>query len=345
MSLAPLFLTFALQTVLGLLWDRAVGDPPAWPHPARWVGRLITGLERALRARLRHLRAAGALLTAMTVGLAAAAAALLLLALALLDALLLPAGTALYGGGPATWPWASLLGGGLLCGVWFSFRSLGEEAAAIHRLLDEGRLAEARTALGYIVGRDTASLDEPAVARAVVETVAENSVDGGLAPVLWALLGGPVLCTAYKAASTLDSMVGYRNETYRDLGAASARLDDALAWLPARLALVAVPLAAAPGGTAAAARSLRIGRRDGRKHPSPNAAIGESLFAGALGVQLGGPATYDGLPSEKPRLGDPDRPLARGIIGEAAALLRRLWAVALLAAALWAGGLLLAGAG
>ncbi len=317
----------ACQTLVGLCWDRAFGDPRHWPHPARWVGTLIGWLEADLRRRGVRLRWAGLLLWAGAVGVASAVALGLLAAFVALDLLLGHVdsfGNFGFCGPVGAWPWVSMLGGGVVCGVWFSWRSLADEAAAVQEHLDHDRLPEARRALAGIVGRDTDALDEAEVARAAVETVAENSVDGGVSPTLFALLGGPVLVTLFKAASTLDSMVGYRDEHYRDLGAVSARIDDALNYVPARLTLLLVPLAARfCGGSSLGA--FRIGRRDGRKHPSPNAAIGESCFAGALGVQLGGPSTYRGVRSEKPRLGDPGRSLSSNDIRRANRLLFGLW--------------------
>ncbi len=317
--------------------DFLVGDPRRLPHPARGVGWLIARLEAVLRPRCRNLKIAGAVLAA-AVTLAAAGITLALLALlAAADAWRLPPGAAWFAGGWRSVPWFSLAGGGLICGIWFSWRSLGDEAAALYRLLQAGRLDEARRALGLIVGRDTAQLDERGIVRAVVETVAENAVDGGLAPVFFAVLAGPAGVTFYKAASTLDSMVGYRNERYREFGMVSARLDDALNCLPARLALALLPPAAALAGLRPLA-AFRVGLRDHTKHPSPNSAWGESCFAGALGVQLGGPVSYGGRPSMKPLLGEPVRALERRDILRARRLLFGLAGLVLAAllASAWA---------
>jgi adenosylcobinamide-phosphate synthase len=158
------------------------------------------------------------------------------------------------------------------------------------------------------VGRDTQDLSPPEIYRACIETVAENTSDGVVAPLFYAALLGPVGVWVYKAISTLDSMVGHRTPRYLRFGWASARADDVANLLPARLTYLLLALAALlTGGHAGAA--LRLGWRDGRKHPSPNAAWPEAAMAGALGVQLGGSATYQGVPSEKPRLGNPGPPL------------------------------------
>ncbi len=310
MSLSSIFLLFVLQSLLGMVVDFLIGDPRWLPHPARWIGWLIVKLEAFLRPRFRNLKIAGAVLGAV-VPLAAAGITMVLLALlAAADFWCMLPGVTWFAEGWSSIPWFSLVGGGIICGTWFSWRSLGDEAVNIYRLLAAGRLEEARRALSLIVGRDTRNLTEGEIVRAVVETVGENTVDGGIAPVFFALLAGPTGVAFFKAASTLDSMVGYRNEQYLDLGMVSARLDDILNYIPARLALLLIPLAAALAGLHPLA-AFRIGLRDHVRHPSPNSAWGESCFAGALGVQLGGPASYGGKPSVKPLLGDPFRLLER----------------------------------
>ncbi len=320
MTVVSFFLLCGLQALVGMVVDFIIGDPGRFPHPARGVGWLIGRLEVWLRRRCRHLPAAGVVLCVGTTLSVAGLALMIMLILALIDAGHIAVGLSWFGGGWSSVPWFSILGGGFLCGIWFSWRSLGDEALIIFRLLEANRLEEARRALAMIVGRDTRHLEEREIARAAVETVAENTVDGGVAPVFYALLGGPVLVTFFKAASTLDSMVGYHNARYCDLGKVSARLDDALNYIPARLSVLLIPLAAIFAGLHPLA-AFRIGLRDHARHPSPNAAWGESCFAGALGVQLGGSVTYGGIPSAKPVLGDPVRILVRGDILRARRLL------------------------
>src|SRR5262249_10988283 len=157
-----------------------------------------------------------------------------------------------------------------------------------------------RRRLARIVGRDTAELSPEQIYRACIETVAENTGDGVVAPLFYAALFGPVGMWVYKTINTLDSMVGYRNPRYERFGWAAARLDDLANWLPARLTYVLLSLAA---GLGSAQRALQVGWRDGRKHPSPNAGWPEAAMAGALAVQLGGPSSYGGTVSEKPLLG------------------------------------------
>ena len=174
--------------------------------------------------------------------------------------------------------------------------------------LATGDLAEARRTLAYIVGRDTAELDENGIWRALVETVAENTSDGIIAPLFWLTLTGPVGAMVYKAVSTLDSMVGYRNERYLQFGWASARMDDLLNFIPARLTALLMILAAPLAGLSMKG-SLAVTLRDRLKHPSPNSGHPEAAAAGALGVQLGGPAQYKGTPSWKEYIGTPLSPL------------------------------------
>ena len=174
------------------------------------------------------------------------------------------------------------------------------------RASESVNLAHARAELSMIVGRDTNDLEWPDIHRACVETVAENATDGVIAAIFWYALAGPVGMWTYKAINTLDSMVGYRNERYRNFGWASARLDDVVNFVPARLSWLLIGLAAGILREKPVA-ALRIGWRDGCKHPSPNSAWSEATTAGALGVQLGGPAMYNGHPNWKPLLGDRDQ--------------------------------------
>jgi len=189
-------------------------------------------------------------------------------------------------------------------------RYLHRESRLVADALGRGELAEARRYLSNIVGRDTAELDEPEVWRATVETVAENTSDGVIAPLFYLCLGGPVLAIAYKAINTLDSMVGYRNERYLELGRASARFDDLANFIPARITGLLM-VAAAPLLGLSAKNSWRIMRRDGRNHSSPNSGIPEAAVAGALGIRLGGTNLYAGKPVAKPTIGDPVHELSQ----------------------------------
>jgi adenosylcobinamide-phosphate synthase len=195
-------------------------------------------------------------------------------------------------------------------------RDLWDHVRAVNGPLDAGDLSAARRAVAMIVGRDTAQLSESEVARATVETVAESAADGVIAPLFYLAIGGAPLALAYKAVNTLDSMIGHQDERYMDFGWASARLDDLINWIPARLA--AVLLIVGAGLTTGQLEQVRDGwqvfRRDGSKHPSPNSGRPEAAMAGILGVKLGGTNFYDGIAQERPILGQEGRDTGPGDI-------------------------------
>ena len=285
----------ALVVLLALAGDALLGDPPTWPHLVRWMGRAINGLEAWLRRRYATpagLRLAGALLAILVVG-GFAWAAQIVLALA--------------------WGLWRPLGLALAALVAFQCLALGQlwrEARAVAAPLEAGDLPKARQMLGRIVGRDPARLDLAGVRRALIETVAENFNDGVVAPLFYLALGGPVLAVAYKAINTLDSMVGYRDQRYIDLGRFSARLDDLAGWLPARISAALLALACPLVGLHAR-RAWRGARRDHAAHKSPNSGWPEAAAAAALGVRLGGPNFYGGVLVEKPWINPQGRdPLA-----------------------------------
>jgi len=211
----------------------------------------------------------------------------------------------------------------------FAGRDLALHGDRVYRALAQGDLLEARRRVAMLVGRDTERLDESEVVRGTVESVAENMVDGVTAPIFFAILGGPVGALLYKAVNTLDSTFGYKNEQYLQFGWASARLDDVVNYIPARLTAPLVAFTSALLGLHPLG-AWRIFRRDGRKHPSPNSGLTEAAVAGALGVQLGGRNYYFGEPSERPRMGDPDQPLQRAHILQANRLMLLTSALALL---------------
>lgn len=275
--------------------DWLLGDPAWMPHPIRLMGLTISRLETGLR-RLFPRTPGGELLAGgvlvLTMVLLFGGGSLLLLA-------------ALYALSPAA---------GTAAEVWLSYqllaaRCLRDESMAVYRALTGRSLMDAQRAVGRIVGRDTQCLDRDGVTRAAVETVAENTSDGVIAPLFWLALGGLPLGMVYKAVNTMDSMVGYRNERYLFFGRAAARTDDAANYLPARLSALLMCLAAAllPGFRGRDA--LRIWRRDRRKHKSPNSAQTEAACAGALGVQLAGDASYFGTLVRKPTIGEVERPI------------------------------------
>ena len=188
-------------------------------------------------------------------------------------------------------------------------RSLRHEAAVLHGLLSRGNLDAARERVTHLVGRDPSVLDADGISRAAVESVAENTCDAIVAPLFWGAVAGLPGLVGYRAVNTLDAMIGYRSPRYANFGWAAARADDAANYLPARITALLTALAApVAGGDARAA--LRIARRDGRKHPSPNSGLSEAAFAGALGLRLGGRNVYSGRVDERPQLGDGPAPTA-----------------------------------
>jgi adenosylcobinamide-phosphate synthase len=212
--------------------------------------------------------------------------------------------------------WAADVMGVLFLWTGLACRDLTTHARAVRQALVAGDLPLARERVGWLVGRDTADMDEAEIARAAVESVGENLVDGVTAPLFWAAVGGPVGILLYKAVNTLDSTFGYRNERYLQFGWASARLDDVVNWVPARLTLPFMVAASwcqglRPGAT------WRIGWRDHGQHPSPNSGWSEAAMAGALGVRLGGENSYGGVRSRRPHLGDPLETLQARHIGRA----------------------------
>ena len=205
-------------------------------------------------------------------------------------------------------PWLRLALETVMCYQILATRALRDESMKVYDALKTGTLQDGRKAVSMIVGRDTERLSEAGVVRAAVETVAENTSDGIIAPLFYAALGGPVLAWVYKAVNTMDSMVGYKNEIYLYFGRAAARLDDLVNYIPSRLSAVLMILASffcrLDGKQA-----VKIYRRDRRKHASPNSAQTEAVCAGALGVQLAGDAWYFGVLHKKPVIGDDLRPV------------------------------------
>ena len=292
---------FALTLAAGYLLDLLLGDPAWLYHPVRVIGAYISRAEKRLRARGGNLRISAVYLTASTVLITMAAAALTLFLLSLLGRVPL------------------LIGMVLLNWMGLAVRSMAAEAKGVYRALADG-VEAGRRQVARIVGRDTQNLSEEEIIKAAVETVAENTTDGVISPMLYAALGGPVLLWGFKAASTLDSMVGYLDEKYRDIGWSSARLDDVLNFIPARLTALLM-VAAAGLARLDAKNALRIVRRDHANHKSPNCAWSEAAAAGALHIQLGGTHDYFGKPVFKPTIGDADRPARRDDILQANRLL------------------------
>ena len=283
----------------GFILDGIFGDPAWLVHPVVIMGKAITALEKFLRKRLPNTpegERLGPRILAMA----------------------LPVGTLLITGG-VCWlfyrisPILGFVIELLWCAQALAAKGLAQESTNVYRELVKGDLPASRRAVSRIVGRDTAELTSEGVTKAAVETVAENASDGVIAPLFYMMLGGAPLALVYKAINTMDSMVGYKNEKYLNFGRAAAKLDDAANYLPSRIAaLLWIASAALTGNDAKSA--WRIWRRDRRKHASPNSAQTESACAGALNVQLAGPATYFGKYCDKPTIGDAVRAIEPGDI-------------------------------
>ncbi len=291
------FQELLLLCAAAILIDWIVGDPQRPIHPVILLGRLIRWLERLLIPEGHAfssgtVKLRGVLLTLLT--LAAATGAMWLTAWA----------------ASAVHVWL-----GYAVSAWFisttiAVKGLKQAALLVYTPLIAGNLAEARRFVGYIVGRDTQHLNERDISRAAVETVAENIVDALVSPLLFALLGGAPLAMLYRAANTLDSMVGYRNDRYLHFGWCSARTDDALNWVPARLTGVLLAFTALLMPGMDARKAIQSVIVFAGRHPSPNSGIPEAAVAGALGIELGGTNSYFGVQSERARMGWPRRPLA-----------------------------------
>jgi adenosylcobinamide-phosphate synthase len=284
-----------LHIWIALILDVVIGDPRWLPHPVKIIGGLALRLEAPMRRRFASERTAGVVTAAAVIGLTAAITSA---GLWMADRIS---------------PWLGHVAAVAVLYACFAARDLDRHGRAVQAALAREDLSLARRRVAMIVGRDTDRLDETDVVRAAVESVAENTVDGVVAPLFFAFLGGPVAAMAYKAASTLDSTFGYRNERYLRFGWASARIDDAANYLPARIGVALMALAARTLGENPRG-GLQSSRRDGPRHASPNAGLAEAAMAGALGVQLGGPVHRHGRLEEMPRLGEPVEPLAAGHI-------------------------------
>lgn len=274
----------------GFVLDLLLGDPAWLYHPVRLIGKLITVTERMLRGtkepdERRELRQGRLLVLIVLLGTVAVTAGIVVGAYLLHGYLGIAVESILT--------WQAL-----------AAKSLRVESMRVYDCLKKDGLLAARQAVSMIVGRDTAQLDQAGVIRAAVETVAENTSDGVIAPMLYLCLGGPILGFAYKAVNTMDSMVGYKNEKYMYFGSAAAKLDDAVNFLPSRISASLMLAVCLVDRTFDFGQALRIYRRDRRKHASPNSAQTEAVCAGALGLRLAGPASYFGKKVDKPYIGD-----------------------------------------
>ena len=281
--------------LIGMILDWIFGDPVWLYHPVRIIGKWISFLEKILRkfagdqeGNEKKLLIAGGILWILVI-LASAAVPMGILYLA-----------------EKFSPCAAFVLECFWCYQLLAARSLGKESKKVYKKLIQDDLSEARLAVSMIVGRDTENLTVEGVTKAAVETVAENTNDGVIAPLIYMLIGGPILGFVYKAVNTMDSMLGYKNEKYLYFGRVAAKMDDVAGFIPARISALLMILASCLLGMDGK-NALWIWKRDRRKHASPNAAQTEAVCAGALQVQLAGDAWYFGKKHEKDTIGDPIR--------------------------------------
>ena len=279
-----------LSIYTGYALDLIIGDPYSFPHPVRYIGKLISIVEKQIRkitSSDKGLKIAGFFLWFIVVG-ATFGITTLVLQLFKFNKL------------------AYFIVNTILIYTTLATKCLKDESSKIYKVLKTGDLEKSRIQLSYIVGRDTTNLNEKEIVRATVETVAENTVDGIIAPLFYGFIGGAPLAMAYKAVNTLDSTVGYKNDKYYYLGFASAKIDDIANYIPARLGVILLPLGSLFTGFNFK-DALKIGIRDRKNHKSPNCAFSEGAVAGALGIQLGGTNVYFGKEVYKPTIGDKTR--------------------------------------
>lgn len=302
MSLFHLWKFHSMALIAGCILDWLMGDPYWLFHPVRFMGNMISALEERLRRLFpEHLLLAG--------GVLAGFMCLFWTLIPVLGFLGIYRGLLSFGI-QRHWIYICLFVlESFFCGQLLAARSLQTESMKVCSALKEGDIEKARKAVSMIVGRDTAVLDRDGIARAAVETVAENTSDGVIAPFFFMAVFGPAGGFFYKAVNTMDSMVGYKNETYLLFGRAAAKMDDAVNWLPARLSGMLLTAAAwlLPGMDGK--NAWRIFKRDRFNHASPNSAQGEAACAGALHLRLAGDAWYFGTLYKKPYIGDDDRPI------------------------------------
>ena len=276
----------------GFLLDLILGDPYCFFHPIRLIGSLISFLEKKLldsqkeitdKKQLRN----GILMVILVFLITFSVVSILILSCYYIH------------------PYLGILIETIMTYQILAIKCLKVESMKVYYYLQEEGVEEARKAVSMIVGRDTSVLDEEGIVKAAVETVAENTSDGVIAPMLYTALGGPILGFFYKAVNTMDSMVGYKNEKYLYFGKAAAKLDDLVNYIPARISAYLMIFAAFIGGKSFnGSQAYKIYKRDNRKHASPNSAQTESVCAGALGIQLAGDASYFGRIIKKPYIGD-----------------------------------------
>lgn len=275
---------------IGYILDLIIGDPYSFPHPVRYIGKLINIVENRISKTFKtnkQLKVAGFLLWIITVGITYTVTYFIVKLASFI-------------------PVGFLIVNSILIYTTLSTKCLKDEALKIYSVLKTGDIKNSRVQLSYIVGRDTSDLNKEEIIRATVETVAENTVDAIIAPMFYAFIGGAPLAMAYKAINTLDSTVGYKNDKYEYLGFASAKIDDIANYIPARISFLLITIGSFLLGYDYK-EAFRIAIRDRKNHKSPNCAYPEGAVAGALGIQLGGTNIYFGKAVYKPTIGDRKR--------------------------------------
>ncbi len=275
--------------ISAFLLDLVIGDPYSMPHPVRLIGKLISALEKKIRVKFSgNLRKGGVILVLIVSAVSTAIPLALVIICYIINL------------------WFGAVAEGVMCFFLIAAKCLCQESMKVCRAAEKGDIKAARRAVSMIVGRDTETLDKSGIIRAAVETVAENTSDGVTAPIIYIGIGGAPLGFFYKAVNTMDSMIGYRNEKYADIGRFAAKLDDVFNYFPSRLtALIMICISPILGFKFR--NAFRIWRRDRRKHASPNSAQTESACAGALGIRLAGDAYYFGELHKKEFIGDESR--------------------------------------
>lgn len=284
--------------LVGFLLDLVLGDPDCFPHPIRLIGKLITGSEKILRRmetggtdktsdhKGKELWQGIGLVFIVSISVTAAVSFLLYMAY-------------------LVHPYLGVAAECVMTYQILAVKCLRTESMKVYQCLKNGNLEQARKAVSMIVGRDTQRLDEEGIIRAAIETVAENTSDGVVAPMLYLTIGGPILGFLYKAINTMDSMIGYKNDKYLYFGRAAAKLDDFANFFPARFSaglMIAASFLA--GGDFSGKGAWEIYKRDRRKHASPNSGQTEAVCAGALSIRLAGDASYFGKTVNKPYIGE-----------------------------------------
>ena len=276
-----------IMTVVGFVLDLILGDPYSWPHPVKFMGKLIDKIDKKIESHEHSAKSQihlGFLMWLIVIVVTAIISSLIMYLAHFYD-------------------WLYLLVGSYLAYTTLSIKGLGFEARKIIKSLQKDDIKTARYQLSMIVGRTTDDLSEEEISKATIETIAENTSDGVIAPLFYLVIGGPILALIYKAINTLDSMVGYKNDRFKNIGEASARIDDIANFIPARLTWLLMTLATFLMHLNFK-EAWQVGRRDHNKHRSPNSAYPESVVAGALDLQLGGPHVYFGDVVDKPYIGN-----------------------------------------